>query len=74
MDKLNTILGQLPALISRSYFEKLVREHKSEYKSKGPQCRTQFAAMLFGHIAGQHGPRSIETGNEHAEEPLPRMT
>ncbi|MDR2797062.1 MAG: DUF4372 domain-containing protein, partial [Treponema sp.] len=62
MNKLNTIMGQLLALVSRSRFEKLVREHKAEYKSKGLRSWTQFAAMLFGQLSGQHGLRSIETG------------
>ncbi|MDR0723335.1 MAG: DUF4372 domain-containing protein, partial [Treponema sp.] len=35
MNKLNTVFGQLLALVPRSRFEKLVKEHKSEYKSKG---------------------------------------
>jgi putative transposase len=55
-------MGQLLALVSRSRFEKLVREHKSEYKSKGLRSWTQFVAMLFGQLSGQHGLRSIETG------------
>ena len=62
MNKLNTILGQLLELVSRSRFEKLVREHKCEYKAKGLRSWTQFAAMLFGQISGQHGLRSIESG------------
>jgi len=35
MNKHNTILGQMTALISRSHFEKLVKEHKTEYAAKG---------------------------------------
>jgi putative transposase len=62
MNKLNTILGRLQALVSRSRFEKLVKEHKSERKSKGPRSWTQFVAMLFGRLSGRHGLRSIETG------------
>jgi hypothetical protein len=62
MNKLNTVLGQLLVLVSRSRFEKLVKEHKSEYKSKGLRSWTQFVAMLFGQLSGQHGLRSIETG------------
>jgi putative transposase len=62
MNKHNTILGQLLALVSRSRFEKLVQEHKCEYKSKGLRSWTQFVAMLFGQVSGQHGLRSIETG------------
>jgi hypothetical protein len=62
MNKLNTILGQLLALVSRTRFEKMVREHKSEYKSKGLRSWTQFAAMLFGQLSGQHGLDFIPFG------------
>jgi hypothetical protein len=62
MNKHNTILGQMIQLISRSRFEKLVKEHKTEYCAKGLRSWTQFAAMLFGQISGQHGLRSIEHG------------
>jgi hypothetical protein len=55
MNKLNLILGPLLALVSRSHFEKLVREHKAEYTSKGLRSWTQFTAMLFGQLSGQHG-------------------
>jgi len=36
MNKHNTILGQMTALISRSHFEKLVKEHKTE-RNAGPK-------------------------------------
>jgi hypothetical protein len=51
----------LLALVSISHFEKLVQEHKSAYKSKELRSWTQFVAMLFGQLSGQHGLRSIET-------------
>jgi hypothetical protein len=54
-------------LISRSHFEKLVTEHKTEHGAKGLKSWTQFVSMLFAHISGQHGLRSIERGmNSHA--------
>ena len=62
MNKYNTVFGQLLSLVSRSSFEKLVKQHKTEYKAKGLRSWMQFAAMLFGQISGQHGLRSIETG------------
>jgi hypothetical protein len=62
MNKHNTIFGQLLALVSRSRFENLVKQHKTEYKAKGLRSWLQFAAMLFGQISGQHGLRSIEKG------------
>ena len=60
MNKYNTILGQMLGLISRSRFEKLVKEHKTEHGAKGLRSWTQFVTMLFGQISGQHGLRSLE--------------
>jgi putative transposase len=48
------------AFISRSHFEKLVKEHKTEHGAKGLRSWTQFVCMLFAQISGQHGLRSIE--------------
>ena len=62
MNKHNTILGQMIALISRSGFEKLVKEHKTEHGAKGLRSWTQFVTMLFSQLSGQHGLRSIEQG------------
>ena len=58
----NTIFGQMLDLISRSRFGKLVKEYKTEHGAKGLKSWTQFVAMLFGQISGQHGLRSIEQG------------
>ena len=60
MNKYNTILGQILDLISRSRFEKLVKEYKTEYGAKGLKSWTQFVTMLFSQISGQSGLRSIE--------------
>ncbi len=62
MNKHNTVLGQMLGLISRSRFEKLVKEHKTEHGAKGLKSWTQFVAMLFGQLTGQHGLRSMEQG------------
>jgi hypothetical protein len=50
------------ALISRSHFEKLVKEHKTEHGAKGLRSWTQFAVLLFAQLSGQHGLRSMEQG------------
>jgi hypothetical protein len=60
MNKHNTILGQMIALISRSRFENLVKEHKTEHGAKGLRSWTQFVTMLFSQLTGQHGLRSME--------------
>src|SRR5215469_16271239 len=66
MNKHNTVLGQMLDLISRSRFEKQVKEHKTEHGAKGLRSWTQFVSMLFAQISGQHGLRSIEHGmNSH---------
>jgi hypothetical protein len=62
MNKHNTVLGQMIALISRSRFEKLVKEHKTERGAKGLRSWTQFVTMLFSQLTGQHGLRSLEQG------------
>jgi len=60
MNKYNTVLGQMLELVSRSVFEKLAKEYKTEHGAKGLRSWTQFVAMLFAQITGQHGLRSIE--------------
>jgi hypothetical protein len=60
MNKYNTVLGQILDLISRSRFEKLVKEYKTEHGAKGLRSWVQFVTMLFSQISGQHGLRSIE--------------
>ena len=62
MNKYNTIFGQMLELISRSHFEKQVKVYQTERCAKGLRSWTQFAAMLFSQISGQHGLRSIEQG------------
>jgi hypothetical protein len=62
MNKYNTILGQVLDLISRSRFEKHVKENQTEHGAKGLRSWMQFVAMLFAQISGQHGLRSIEKG------------
>jgi hypothetical protein len=49
-------------LVSRSHFEKQVKEYKTEHGAKRLRSWTQFATMLFSQLTGQHGLRSIEQG------------
>ena len=49
-------------VISRSHFEKQVKEHKTEHGAKGFRSWTQFVVMLYGQISNQHGLRSLEHG------------
>jgi hypothetical protein len=50
------------ALISRSHFEKQVKEYKTEHGAKGLKSWAQFITMLFGQITNQHGLRSLVQG------------
>ena len=49
-------------LISRSHFQKQVKELKTEHGAKGFSSWAQFVAMLYGQISSQHGLRSLEQG------------
>ena len=62
MNKHNTILGQMLEQISRSHFEKTVKEYGTERSAKGFRSWTQFVTMLYAQISGQHGLRSMEQG------------
>jgi hypothetical protein len=62
MNKVNTILGQMLELVSRSHFEKQVKELGTERGAKGLKSWMQFVSMLFGQLTGQHGLRGIEQG------------
>ena len=52
MNKYNTVLGQMLELVSRSVFEKLAKEYKTEHGAKGLRSWTQFVAMLDFTPAG----------------------
>jgi len=62
MNKYNTILGQMLDIISRSHFQKRVKEFKTEHGAKGFSSWAQLVAMLYGQISNQHGLRSLEQG------------
>jgi len=50
MNKYSTILGQMIDIISRSQFEKLVKEHKIEHGAKGLRSWTQFVTNFISVI------------------------
>jgi hypothetical protein len=62
MNKTNTLLGQLLELVSRSQFNKLVKQHQTEKGAKGFTSWAHFVSMLFAQLTGQTGLRSIEDG------------
>lgn len=62
MNNTNTLLGQMLGYISRSKFEKLVTQYKTEKGAKGFSSWAHFTTMLFAQLSGQSGLRSIEDG------------
>jgi hypothetical protein len=48
MNKYNTILGQILALVPGSRFANLVKAYKTEHGAKGLTSRAHFVATLFG--------------------------
>jgi hypothetical protein len=62
MSHQNTIINQILQLIPRHVFERTIRNHKAEYRSKGFSSWDQFTAMLFAQLSGQSGLRGIESG------------
>ena len=59
MNKYNTLLGQLLALVSRSEFEKLVKSSQSDKHCKGFTAWQQFVTMSYAQIASPNGLRSL---------------
>ena len=70
MNKNNTLMGQLLELVTRSQFEKLVKEHQTEKGTKGFSCWAHFVTMLFAQLSGQSGLRSIEDGINQQQKSL----
>jgi putative transposase len=68
MNNYNTILGQILDPVSRKGFERLVKKHKTEFGAKGLKSWTQFVAMVFGQLSGQHGLRSLEQAMNSQQE------
>jgi hypothetical protein len=72
MNKLNTIPGQLPALVSISRSEKLVKEHKSGCKSKEERAAKPDAVCgcVFRAAAGAAWTAKHRNWNEQTKERL----
>ncbi|KXW57431.1 hypothetical protein FEMY_20510 [Ferrovum myxofaciens] len=56
------MFSQILKLIPRINFERLVKETKSEHRSKGLSSWGQFVAMLFCQLGRAHSLREIEGG------------
>lgn len=62
MQRFSSIFSQILQLFPRNEFESAVKEHKSEYASKGFGSWGQFVAMLFCQLGRAHSLREICDG------------
>lgn len=54
-----SLFGQVLGLVSRTEFERAVRQHRAEHAAKGFGCWDQFVAMLFCQLAQAKSLREI---------------
>ena len=54
-----SLFGQVLGLVSRTEFERAVRQHRAEHAAKGFGCWDQFVAMLFCQLAQARSLREI---------------
>ena len=57
-----SMFSQILKLIPRIDFERMVKQTKSEYASKGLSSWSQFVAMMFCQLGRAHSLREIEGG------------
>ena len=68
-----SMFSQIRKLFPRIEFERLVRETKAEYRSKGLSSWSQFVAMLFCQLGRAHSLREIEGGLKSCEGKLAHL-
>jgi hypothetical protein len=61
MTKYSTVFGDLLRHLSRSDFEKAVKEHKADFKVRTFPCFDMLKAMLYGQVSECFSVREIET-------------
>lgn len=61
------IFSQILKLIPRTDFERIVKETRAEYRSKGLSSWSQFVGMLFCQLGRAHSLREIEGGLKSCE-------
>ncbi len=54
-----TIFRQMLNIISRLEFEKVVKKHNGDYRSRTLTCWDQFVHILFGQLGSRHSLRDI---------------
>jgi hypothetical protein len=62
MSKYSSLFSQLLGFFPRNEFQRMVKEHKAEYKAKGFICWQQFVAMLFCHLGRANSLSEITKG------------
>jgi hypothetical protein len=62
MSKNNSLFSQLLGFFPRHEFQRMVNEHKAEYKTKGFSCWQQFVAMLFCQLGRANSLNEITKG------------
>ena len=62
MRKYTSIFSQMLQLVPRYDFQKAVKTHGAEKRSKGFSSWEQFVALLYGQLSGQDGLRGVEAG------------
>lgn len=67
MDASCSMFSQILKLIPRHNFQRLVKQTRAEYRSKGLSSWSQFVAMLFCQLGRAHSLREIEGGLKSCE-------
>ena len=68
-----SMFSQILKLIPRIEFERMVKQTKSEYASKGVSSWSQFVAMMFCQLGRAHSLREIEGGLKSCEGKLTHL-
>ena len=62
----NSVFHQITKQVPWGVFDRLVDEHKSDFRVRRLTAKSQFLALLFGQLSGACSLREIETGlNSH---------
>lgn len=62
MHRQTSVFHQITKHIDWSAFDRIVGEHKADYRTRKCSSRTQFLALLFGQLSGATSLREIEAG------------
>jgi hypothetical protein len=68
-----SMFSQILKLVPRIEFERMVKQTKSEYASKGVSSWSQFVAMMFCQLGRAHSLREIEGGLKSCEGKLAHL-